>query len=345
MVSAQEASGARTQLAGDLAAGLETLSLDQQVTFTQYKRVVLPADGFVFWVRADLLGPSAIYDGAPLDRAKFNQGPVMTPAPTMTATGSLHWSVARAQREADNVSQNQVIFTSEVQVDFFNQVGPNVIWIARLPQAANTRYAFSGRGRFYIQAQLYHYVGATVDATMASQIIDSPLDFVNIQPVVSNSLPLWLALNGYSSVAGGLFPLPFTLYPSMAVPDNLTPPYGVVHVLPDRTRALAFAPTLDASLSHDQLARDDVRVTLFGLRNADALGFLDAVNQYSLDTDAIGLMNSPIPRDEKAGQLEFMTLAMKKVLDFEVSYHQSTVRAVSRQIISQAIVNYGLSAL
>jgi hypothetical protein len=341
MTTAQEAAAAKTQLAGDLAAGVATLSLNQQVTFYLYRRVVLPLDGYVFWVRASLLGPSAILNGSPLDTFRFDQPQgVRSPAPSIVATGSLHYATSRGQEEDQTTATNQVVFTSLVPVQDLNLVGPSAIYIATL-QPDNVRFAFANRRSFYQQADLYHYVGNAVYASMATQVIDDPRQFWGRSPIVSNSLPLWLALNGYQPPPGSLA-VPLTLYASYVVPDNLQPPYGVVHIPPESTRAMQSTPYLGGNLSHDQLARDLVRVTLWGERNFNALDFLDAVNQYSLDTDNIGIMNMPIVRDEKKPQVELAAIAMKKTIEFEVSYYQSTARTVARQIITQCVPSFVL---
>lgn len=352
MTSAAEATVARTPLGADLATGLEAVSLDQQVAFTQYRRVVLPLDGFVFWVRADLVAGGATYDGAAYDDWLFAGSPKITAPATLTATGSLHFATRHFQSEDSNAGANDVVFTSEVPVDFFNAIDPQTIWIAQLPNtveqagvAGNRRFAFSSRRNLYTQAgPLYHYVGASVASTMASQIIDSPLAFNALQPVVSNSLPMWLQLASYASPTGA-FPVTAPIFPSMAVPDNQPPPYVVVHVAPEGTRAIAAAALLDGSLGQRQLARDFVRVTTLGLRNADVLNFIQAFQQYSIETDNLGLMNMPLPRDEKRGQVEFLTLEQRKTIEFEVSYYQATSRAVARQLITSCIPSFVVAPL
>jgi len=55
-----------------------------------------------------------------------------------------------------------------------------------------------------------------------------------------------------------------------------------------------------------------VRITLFGVRNDQALDFVACVNQYSLDYDMFGVMNMPTIRDEKRTQAELNVIAMKK---------------------------------
>jgi len=80
-----------------------------------------------------------------------------------------------------------------------------------------------------------------------------------------------------------------------------------------------------------------VRIVLTGVDNDAALTFLDCVLQYSQDYNYIGLMNNPLVQDEKVGQSEFGILAMRKRIEFEVSYVQNTARDIARQLILQAI--------
>ena len=52
----------RTALGAALKAGVDTISLSQQLTFTLYKRLVLPLDGYLFWVKASILVPDPLPD-------------------------------------------------------------------------------------------------------------------------------------------------------------------------------------------------------------------------------------------------------------------------------------------
>lgn len=341
MTTAQEAAGANTELAGDLAAGVNMLSLSQDVVFTKFVKVVLPLDGFVFWVRADKVGPSALYNATRFNAVQYNEpADIVTASPTLTAKGSLHYATTQQQNEDETVAINQMVFTSLQAVQDFNQVGPNVIFIAEMATdgGETIKFAFSQRRSFYKQAGLYHYVGNAVYPALETQIVENPAA-LDRSLVVSNSLPIWLALNNYVTAGLGLSST-VPLYPSFAVPDNLPPPYGAVHIRPETTAALASAPLLGPTLSHDQLVHESVRITIYGLRNDDALTFQDVVNQYSLDTDAIGIMNMPIIRDEKRTQAELAILAMKKSIEFEISYYQSVARNVARQLILSAVPQF-----
>lgn len=81
-------------------------------------------------------------------------------------------------------------------------------------------------------------------------------------------------------------------------------------------------------------------ITLYGLQNNEALAFQDFVNQYSLDTDRIGVMNMPVPKDDKRTAPHLRTLAMKKTMRYEVSYYQSLSVTVARQLIESAIPEF-----
>jgi hypothetical protein len=324
MPGVEESIGVKSQLAAGLEAGVETLSLNQVVTFVRYIKLVLPFDGTVFWVRSDLVGPSALLNTATFNAAYFNQPPrPLTERSQFEARGSMHYATDTFQLEDESFAKNTMTFTSQNPIDDLNEVSPQVMYIGEFD---GLRFVFSQRGKFYRQADLYHYRGDAVYPALATQIIDDAalLDTANI--VVSNSLPAWLQLSRY-----------FPIYPSFLVPDNLEPPYGVVHIAEDGTRALQAVPLIDSRGAHYQLAADKVRFTLYGLRNFNALDWLDYVLRYSTDTDVLGLMNMPIVRDAKKSQNELGIIAQKKTIEFEVSYYQTRIRDVGRQFILSCV--------
>ena len=310
-----------------LKAGVETISREQTITFTLYKRLVLPFDGFIFWIKADTLSPSALANVSPLNLPTPNQPTTETaPANTLIAKGSLHYSTETNQDESASYGINKVIFTSEQEVQDLNAIGDDFIWLARHEEI---RFAFSRRGSFYKQADLYHYTGDAVYPIMESQIIDDPATLDTRSIVISNSLPVWLQLNR-------LFPV----YPSFAVPDNARPPFAAVHITPENTTSIQPVPHISRRGSHFQLAKDLVKITVYGVRNEEALAFQDYVNEYSLYTGVIGIMNMPIFRDEKRIQQELSMLAMKKSIEIEVSYYQESIRNISRQYIKSCIPTF-----
>ena len=336
-MSASESARGRHQLAAALQAGERVLSENQTITFTKYVRLVLPVDGSVFWVRAAIATPAAIYNAHRLNQVAYNAVPGQeTSAPTVVAHGSLHYMSQANQNEADSATVNRVLFTSEVEIEDFNDIGPSVMYIG---EWQGIRFGFAQRGMYYEQAKIHHYEGNAIFSTMETQFIDHPLDFQAVQ-VVSNSLPLWLNLaNPYIPVLG-LGGLPWPILPSFLVTQNLAPPFVVINVLPESTQGISAAPILNTTMSHSQLVREKVRVTTYGLRNADVLDLCDYVQNQFLYSEQMGIMNIPVPRDEHQTQVEFGILAQKKVIDYEVNYLQATARDIARQLILSAFVEY-----
>lgn len=349
MVSVLEAAQTQgTPLQDALDAGLENLSLDQEITFTKYVKLILPLDGFVFWVKASLVSQSALLNVDKWNQlqpnAPFRPKPSAAEAETFQVTikGSLHYATRMEQGQEENYSINDVVFTSEAPIDAFNQVGPNVLYIAvpTDPVFEGIRYAFSLRGNLYKQAGLYHYRGAAVYADMASQIVDRVDQFMGRSLIVSNSLPVWLAMSHYQQYDFEPFGNDIPLFPSFLAPQNIRPPFGTVHIESGSTEALASAPMLGPNYEHTQLCCDRVQISFFGLNNDMAMTFVDFVMQYSTNWETIGITNVPVFRDEKRQQAELMTLAQKKTVDFHVTYLQSSVRQIARQLIEHCIVDY-----
>ena len=326
MVSVAEITGApQSQMEATLGAGIELLSASETVTFGKYTRYILPFDNFVFWVSSAVTNPTDTTN-------------------SIVAKGSLHVSKSKVQDGTESYSLNKVIFTTTQALhEEFNVIGADTIYIGSVVNpnnGATIRFAFSDQGAFFEQAGLHHYSGDAIYPPMASQIIDDVAAFDSLTPVASNSIAIWLSLNSYSPPYPGFkMPPGLTLYPSFLVPANIQPPYGVVHIPPEATEAIG-QPTFDRTLGHWQLSKDRVRVTLYGCNHRATSDFLDFVLQYSEDTSNIGMMNIPIPRDEKFKQNELSILAQKKTLDFDVSYQQATLRNVARQMIEKAIVGY-----
>lgn len=326
-MSALEGAGGGGQLAAGLALGVETLSENQTVTFTQYRRLVLPLDGFVFWVKADQLSLSALYNTAPLNTVPMNEvQAIEADAATWVVKGSLHYASDNKQDETEGFAVNRVIFTSLSEVEQIQAPNPGVLYIGEFD---GMKFSFSRRMPLYRQAGLFHYQGDAVYPTMMTQLVDDPrtLDVSNV--VVSNSLPIWLALNRFAP-----------MFPSFLINDGQEPPYIAVHIDEMGTAGLQAAPLIDPNNgSHYQLARDRVRLTSYGLRNHVALGFQDYMLDYSANDGAIGIMNIPIWRDAKRTQTELNTIAMKKTMDVEVNYYQTDVRSLAIQYIKSCFID------
>lgn len=295
-------------MAGPLAAGLQLISDGQEVAFGCYIRQVLPLDGYVFWLRTSVI----------------------------SVAGSLHQTATKRQNEDELLSINRLVFTTQYEVQEFNNIDPDHIWVG---EARGTRFAFSVAGPRYSQSGLFHYVGDAIYPALASQLIEDGSALSTATLVVSNSLPAWLSLYSYNPVwISAQIPNPFVqLFPSFLSPENMVPPYGTVHVYPEQTVALQATPRLhQTDTSSDQLTSDRVRVTLYGLTNDQATAWMNLLYTFIEDTGTIGLMSIAAIRDEKRTQVELGILAMKKTVDLTVSYNQGSIRTVARALITSA---------
>ncbi|HET8687074.1 MAG TPA: hypothetical protein VFM18_10470, partial [Methanosarcina sp.] len=148
-------------------------------------------------------------------------------------------------------------------------------------------------------------------------------------PIATNSLPIWLALNGLMPV-----------YPAFLAPTNLRPPYATVSI--PETLPIQAAPYIDNTSAHWQLVQDKVKITIYGERNNDALDFQDYVFQNSLDTENFGISNMPIIKDEVRTQSELGILAIKKSFELEINYYQNRALQVARQLITSALCSFSV---
>lgn len=315
MSSIAETSGANNSpIVGPLAAGVNTISSTQTITFTKYVLVVLPLDGYNFWVNATIVAP-------PLNPNQWNLS-----NPVVQVQGSLHYSSDQQQNETDNPAINSVIFTSLTEIEEFNDISPTTIYIG---EWEGVRFAFNQRFKYYQQSGLHHYRGNAIYPVMESLIIDN-LNQLDLNAlIVSNSLPIWLALNAKGAV-----------YPSFAVPANLRPPYISAHIEPTGTKAFQSSPFVDTTGSSWQLATETVRFVLYGYTSDQAHDWLTYVLDASMpDYAAWGSMNIPIIQDDKRTQTELSILAERKTVTLEVNYYQARIKAISMQLIESAIIS------
>jgi hypothetical protein len=312
MVNVAESIDTQRPIRAVLEDGIASISANQVVTFQKYVKKVLPIDGFVFWLAGE----------------------------TISVAGGFHYASNTDQTEDETIAINSVIFNTTTPIFEFNSIDEQTLYIAHYD---GIRFAFSKRGPFYEQAGVYHYEGNAVYSALATQLVENLYDLATYEPIVSNSLPAWLTIREYNPVwlqnnNPGIY-----LYPSYLVPFNIPPPYGVVHIEPSQTAAIQAAPKLTINSTHYQLAMDRVRITFYGLTNAQVMDFVDTVNQYTVDTDVLGIMNIPTVRDEKRPQSEIQAIAMKKTIEYDVSYYQQRIRDVARQLIEECIVDYSVS--
>jgi hypothetical protein len=339
MATVAEASGAKSQLGASLAAAVDSISEFQKITFTLYRKVTLPLDGFVFWVRGTFVDTSLVPNTTTLN----TDTATIIAAPTVTAKGSLHYSTDLSQNQDQTFATNRVVFTSEVEVADLNVIDPDIMYLA---EHNGIRFAFSSRGFFYEQANLWHYHGDAVYPDLETQIVDDPSTFNVNNIIVSNSTPIWLSFNRTPMEDWDLIGPPnVPIYASYLLPANAQPPFISVHVDPASTKSVLAGSRMGPDSSTSQLCTESVQFTLIGLNNNSAQDFLDYIGQYTLNNpDVVGLMNSPAIRDDKRTQVELQTLAQKKFIDIDVNYYQSRVRSITRTTFQQVLVQYFTAA-
>lgn len=302
----QSAQGAG--LGAGLRAAVGTLSAEEQFLFTLYKRLILPADGFVFFAPASTITP-------PITGVEF----------AFTTNGSLHVAQETQQEVDANYARQSVRFTSPVQVEQFEAIENGYLYVMTLPNGS--LLAFNGQTGRYDQAGIWHYAGRALFPFEASQVIQTAAD-LPMDKVVSNSLPFWLGLSTDE----------IPVFPSFLVPQNQVPPYVAADIR--FTQPIGAAPLYDATNGQSQLTQELVRFTLYGLGNDDALDFQRAVldNSSAPGRESYGIMSMPAPVDEKRPQSEFGIIAQQKTMDVEINYLQVRSRAESRKLILSAFI-------
>jgi len=300
------ANAAPSGMSADLRAGIQQLSADQQFTFTLYQRLILPADGFVFYAPASTVSPP------------------ITPPPsgfTFATNGSLHVTQTVQQERDTTYTRQDVVFTTKTQALDFAAMQPDQLYVLTLPNGSLA--AFSGQRGRYDQAGIWHYSGKALLPFEASQFVGTP-DAVSLGgTVVSNSMPFWLALSTED--------LP--VYPDFLVPSNLIPPFVSAEIR--GTQGIGLAPYFDTMSGQMQLVTETVRFTFYGVRNQAALDFQRTLLENSFVGD-YGVMNIPVPVDESRTQAEFGIKAQLKTMDLAVNYYQARARDVARKIILSA---------
>ena len=337
MATTSEASATQNELASTLVAGLDVIDQSQTVEFTLYRKFILPVDGFVFWIRADQLSDAALLNWSPINSAALNTMPTtISHAPVLQCKGSLHYTTVTQQGEGELVGLSSVVFTTATDIQDLELTGPSAMYVGEID---GIFFAFSQRTAFYRQANLYHYTGNEIAPSELTQLVDDVLDFNATAQVVSNSLPIWLALTRPTPFPW-LQGVQFNIYPSFLLPDNEPAPYIAIHNDPNSIEPLQSTPYLDASQNQWQLVKERVTVTTYGLRNAEVMNFIQYVYNSSLVTDTFGISNSPLPRDEKRVIPEISALAMKKTIQFDIVYNQGTMRQLATQLILSCATSY-----
>ena len=306
---ASQQPGSSDKAAG-LVAAIGLISAEQTYTFTLYKRVVLPIDGFVFWVKAQNVDPAFLN---PEEQQFYS----------FQSTGSFHLSQQLAEEEDTTYVAQDIHFATKNYVEVLSRIAPDSLYVLVLENG--TKVAFGSQSSRYQLAGLWHYKGRAVFSTFATQIVDDINQLDQCDRIVSNSLPIWLAMSQPC----------FKIYPSFLSPLNLAPPYITADI--QSTEAIGQAPVFTPTNSQSQLVTDIIKFTTFGLSNKRVLDFQQMLLESSFSGD-YGIMNIPVPIDEKIAQPEFQFIAQKKTMTLQVNYYQSRTRLVARRLINKALI-------
>ena len=281
--------------------GLKLLSENQQVTFARYVRHVLPLDGFVFWVKASEID---------LEVAPF----------TLSLTGSFHHSTNVDMLEDETAAQNQCVFTTQYEIAELNAVENNTLWIGNYD---GVQFSFNSCGKFFQNGGVgtWHYRGLAVLPAFKEQFIDDITTFDDRQAADTSSLSFWLTT-----------PTSVSLYPAFLVPQNLTPAYAAIAI--DNPRTVSggdYEDPLNGSFYRH--VRDTVRITMYGLRHAEAQQLIRDFRLHSESTGIAGIANAPLIKDERRTQTEINALALKKTMLIECDYWQSDIKDLATRLL------------
>jgi hypothetical protein len=308
MAILSEATNTPSQLASALAAGVESISDNQQVSFTRYSRFVSPLDGFIFWINTSL---------------------------SVAYSGSLHQTIDQHQEEDETIAVNHIVFTSTAEITQFNLISSDTLFVGTwVSDGVTVQVVFNEATSVYRQAGLWHYVGDAVYPALQAQLVQSDFRYSGCSDCIEQ--PPHLAVSkffraGLSIVSG---PVKCRSAIHRAHVDS-TEPLGQFMVL---TWPSPIGSGMN-ELSSNQLMQDRVQLTLYGFNNQTAIQYLASLVQYSINTDAFGFCNSPAIKDEKRIQSEISAIAMKKKIDITASYYQSTANALAQRLIVQAALS------
>jgi hypothetical protein len=292
-------SNAPPELASVIAQGIEYLSGATQYTFNLFIKFVSPIDGLVYWIPAP------------------NSEPV-------TVAGSFHITADQQQNIADSKTFSQVWLSTQTEIPQFRDVGGDSLYCGVVD---GRRYAFNSQGKYYRQANVFHYAGDILYPTMETQFINSPDD---ITLTVTNSLPVWLA----HPLAG------VPIFPAYLVPKDQPPPYVSVFIPPEKTETLALNLRRSALDNPDILARDEIVLNLVGLSNAQAFQYVRTIENYLRgNIDGVGLAAPFTIHDDHETQTAFSVLAKRKRVILSANYHQKSVVNVARGLITSAFIS------
>lgn len=301
---------AGTPLANALGAGLRDISYNKSVVFTEYKRRVLPLDGFVFWVATGR---------------------------TRDVPCSLHATTTSEVKESQSFDQSHIIISTQQKIHEFHDTALNTVWMGNFE---GIKFAIGSRTARYEQSGLFHYGAATIIPALAAQFISNSMELREKEPVIGNSFPLFLWMLDHDSIALGWcpWPEPCPIFPSFCVPDNQAAPYCSIHVSPESATPLSMGRLDPSTASTDRLVTERVKLRFYGVRHQGVEDAMSHILHWCLlNENIMGIQSTPVIRDEKEPMAEINALAMAKTFELDVIYSQHAVRSTALALIRRTI--------
>lgn len=332
MVGISEAFKSGTPLASALADGLKDISYNATVRFSPYVRLVMPLDGYVFWVNASLLGAKKL--------KQFNL--CSSSVGDVDVACAIHASTDTLQNDDESLDMSTLVITTREEVRPFHDAVGDVLWMGNFE---GIRFAINTQSNYYAQAGLHHYIGATIYPAMMTQFIDTLDDLDAKRLIASNSLPIWIAMFAERSKFVWLPQPAMPFFPAFLVTDNLTPPYAIIDVKDGESEAMQGGALLSSTMSRSLLVSDRVEIITYGAGNDDIMDLVDFVTGAAQGTDLVpmGVMNTPVVTDVKRTQAEANILGQKKSVTFQVDYYQASTRAMAERYILSCIPAFNIS--
>lgn len=300
---------AQNSLSRSVGSGMNDICYEGTVLFRQYRKIVLPLDRFIFWLA--------------------------TPQ-TMTITGSLHIETHNRHTETERYDYSDMVLTTQEEVQTFHQKPTDTLWMACID---GTHFSIDGQKKHFKQAGLFHYFGSNVPPSFRSQFIHTEAELDDYHPVISSSLPIFLALPHIGSPALGWCPWPkdVPIFPSFSSPDNQEPPYIIIHNDPHSAQPVGLGTVDPTTGASTQIMTEKVKLTLIGLPHQKASNIRDYIRHWALlHPDTLGITNIPVIVDEKSTLDEISALSMMKHIEFDVMYIQNTARDCAFKLIEHA---------
>lgn len=300
-----------TPLHHSLKGGLDDISYNEDVIFHEYRRKVLPLDGFLFWVKTYV---------------------------SRTVSGSLHVSTHSQSTEIENYDLSQLVFSTTENIHTFHSTQADRVWVGHV---GPIRFLIGAQKNTFKEAGLFHYSAETIPPSHRPQFIETEAELDGYTPVVGTSLPLFLSLPTDTTPALNWCPWPkdVPVFPSFSAPDNQEPPYIIVHNDPHKVQSAGMGAVDPLTGDTHQILQEHVRLTLVGLPHTQAANVRDYILHWALlHSDVLGIVNTPVLTDEKRALNEASALAMIKTLELDVMYSQNTVRHTALKLINTAKV-------